>query len=92
MSVHTLSYDEKPGMQALDTTTDDKPPVSGTKKSSTIYWDYEYVRLGTLFLLAAIDLLTGEAVPLVNPIHKNSENRNSKIYGQGRGGAGVQSE
>ena len=73
MPVHTLSYDEKPGIQALDTTTDDKPPVPGTKKNSTIYRDYEYVRLGTLSLLAAIDLLTGEAVPLVRPTHKSSD-------------------
>lgn len=73
MPVHTLSYDEKPGIQALNTTTDDKPPVPGTKKNSTIYRDYEYVRLGTLSLLAAIDLLTGEAVPLVRPTHKSSD-------------------
>lgn len=71
--VHTLSYDEKPGMQALDTTTEDRPPVPDTDKNSTIYWDYEYVRLGTLSLLAAIDLLTGEAIPLVSDTHKSSD-------------------
>ena len=71
--VHTLSYDEKPGMQALDTTTEDRPPVPGTDKNSTVYRDYEYVRLGTLSLLAAIDLLTGEAIPLVSPTHKSSD-------------------
>lgn len=32
--------------------------------------DYEYKRLGTLSLLAAIDLLTGEAIPLVSDTHK----------------------
>jgi transposase len=31
------------------------------------------VRLGTLSLLAAIDLLTGEAVPLVSPTRKSSD-------------------
>lgn len=71
--VHTLSYDEKPGMQALDTTAQDRPPVSGTDKNSTVYRDYEYVRLGTMSLLAAIDLLTGEAIPLVSPTHKSSD-------------------
>ena len=71
--VHTLSYDEKPGMQALDTTSEDRPPVPGTDKNSTVYRDYEYVRLGTLSLLAAIDLLTGEAIPLVSPTHKSSD-------------------
>lgn len=71
--VHTLSYDEKPGIQALDTTAEDKPPIPGTAKNSTICRDYEYVRLGTLSLPAAIDLLTGEAIPLVSPTHKSSD-------------------
>ena len=71
--VHTLSYDEKPGMQALDTTTQDRPPIPGTDKNSTVWRDYEYVRLGTLSLLAAIDLLTGEAIPLVSPTHKSAD-------------------
>lgn len=71
--VHTLSYDEKPGMQAIDSTAEDRPPVSGTDKYSTICRDYEYVRLGTLSLLAAIDLLTGEAIPLVSQTHKSSD-------------------
>ena len=35
--------------------------------------DYEYVRLGTLSLLAAIDLLSGEAIPLVSETHKSSD-------------------
>lgn len=71
--VHTLSYDEKPGMQALNTTAEDRPPVPDTDKNSTICRDYEYVRLGTLSLLAAIDLLTGEAIPLVSDTHKSSD-------------------
>ena len=35
--------------------------------------DYEYVRLGTLSLLAGIDLLTGEAIPLISETHKSSD-------------------
>lgn len=35
--------------------------------------DREYVRLGTLSLLAAIDLLTGVAVPMVSETHKSSD-------------------
>ena len=35
--------------------------------------DYEYKRLGTLSLLAGIDLLTGEAFPLVSNTHKSSD-------------------
>jgi hypothetical protein len=57
--VHTLAYDEKPGIQAIESTTVDLPPIAGTAKTSTIMRDYEYVRHGTLSLLAAIDLLTG---------------------------------
>lgn len=71
--VHTLSYDEKPGIQAIGVTTEDKPPVANTEKMSAVLRDYEYKRLGTLSLLAAIDLLTGEAIPLVSPTHKSSD-------------------
>lgn len=71
--VHTLSYDEKPGIQAIKTTSEDEPPVPNTEKISTIMRDYEYKRLGTLSLLAAIDLLTGEAIPLVSETHKSCD-------------------
>ena len=71
--VHTLSYDEKPGVQAIATTSEDKAPIPNTEKVSTILRDYEYKRLGTLSLLAAIDLLTGEAISLVSDTHKSSD-------------------
>jgi len=71
--VHTLSFDEKPGIQAITTTSEDKPPILGTEKVSTILRDYEYRRLGTLSLLAAIDLQTGEAIPLISETHKSSD-------------------
>lgn len=71
--VHTLSFDEKPGIQAITTTSEDKPPILGTEKVSTILRDYEYRRLGTLSLLAAIDLHTGEAIPLISETHKSSD-------------------
>ena len=69
--VHVLSYDEKPGIQAIATTAEDLLPDDS---HSTISRDYEYKRLGTLSLLAGIDLQTGEAIPLV------SETHNSKDY------------
>ncbi len=72
-AVHTLSYDEKPGVQAIAVTSEDKPPVPDTEKASAILRDYEYKRLGTISLLAAIDLLTGEAIPLVSDTHKSSD-------------------
>ena len=68
--VHVLSYDEKPGIQAIATTTDDLPPDETHKTFSR---DYEYKRLGTLSLLAGIDLLTGEAIPLVRESHTSRD-------------------
>ena len=68
--VHVLSYDEKPGIQAIATTSDDLMP---DERHPTISRDYEYKRLGTLSLLAAIDLQTGEAIPLVKGRHSSSE-------------------
>lgn len=68
--VHVLSYDEKPGIQAIATTTDDLPP---NKTHKTFSRDYEYKRLGTLSLLAGIDLQTGEAIPLVRESHTSRD-------------------
>lgn len=68
--VHVLSYDEKPGIQATANTSEDLPPDENHK---TISRDYEYKRLGTLSLLAGIDLQTGEAIPLVRDRHTSKE-------------------
>lgn len=68
--VHTISYDEKPGIQAIATTAPDLRP---TMEHGTIQRDYEYKRLGTVSLLAGIDLLTGEAIPLVRDSHTSND-------------------
>ena len=68
--VHVLSYDEKPGIQAISNTTDDLMP---NETHSTISRDYEYKRLGTVSLLAGIDLQTGEAIPLVKDTHNSGD-------------------
>lgn len=68
--VHVLSYDEKPRIPAIATTSDEIVP---DEKHPTISRDYEYKRLGTLSLLAAIDLQTGEAIPLVRDKHSSKE-------------------
>lgn len=68
--IHTVSYDEKPGIQAIATTS---PDLNPTRKNGTIKRDYEYKRLGTVSLLAAIDLLTGEAIPLVRDTHNSDD-------------------
>ena len=44
-----------------------------TSEHGEVYRDAEYKRLGTLSLLAGIDLLTGEAIPLVSETHKSSD-------------------
>ena len=67
---HVLSYDEKPGIQAISNTTDDLMP---NETHSTISRDYEYKRLGTVSLLAGIDLQTGEAIPLVKDTHNSGD-------------------
>lgn len=66
----TVSYDEKPGIQAIANTSDDLRP---TVENGEVFRDYEYKRLGTVSLLSGIDLLTGEAIPLVGDTHKSSD-------------------
>ena len=68
--IHTVSYDEKPGIQATATTS---PDLKANREIGTIKRDYEYKRLGTVSLLAAIDLLTGEAIPLVRDTHNSDD-------------------
>jgi len=69
--VTIVSYDEKPGIQAVATTAPDLPPVPGTY--ATFARDYEYKRHGTLSLLAGIDLLTGKVHALVKERHRSRE-------------------
>lgn len=66
----TISYDEKPGMQALKNIAPDLPP---NEKHGTIGRDYEYKRLGTVSLLGGLDLLTGVIIPHVSDSHKSSD-------------------
>lgn len=68
--IHVLSYDEKPGIQAIATTSEDLMP---NEDHPTISRDYEYRRLGTVSLLAGIDLQTGEAIPLVRESHNSRD-------------------
>lgn len=68
--VHTVSCDEKPGIQAIAVTGEDLRP---TRENGCVYRDAEYKRLGTLSLLAGIDLLTGIAIPHVSDTHKSSD-------------------
>ena len=69
----TISYDEKTGIQAIACTSDERAPIPGTDKISIVQRDYEYKRLGTLSLLAEIDLLSGESIPYISETHKSSD-------------------
>jgi len=66
-----LSYDEKPGIQAISNTSEDLPPVAGGHPC--VSRDYEYKRHGTVSLLAGIDLVTGQAHGLVRDRHRSVE-------------------
>ena len=67
----TISYDEKPGRQAIRNIAAQLAPVPG--QHPTIGRDAEYKRLGTVSLLAGIDLHTGEVIPLVRDRHRSRE-------------------
>jgi transposase len=69
--VAIVSCDEKPGIQAVATTAPDLPPVP--RVHATLARDHEYKRLGTLSLLAGIDLLTGKVHALVRDRHRSRE-------------------
>lgn len=66
-----LSYDEKPGIQAIGNTAPDLPPMPGSHET----WsrDHEYVRHGTVSLMAGIDLLNGMVHGIVVDRHRSRE-------------------
>jgi len=70
-AVAIVSYDEKPGIQAIATTAPDLPPEPGVH--AAFGRDHEYKRHGTVSLLAGIDLLTGKVHALVKDRHRSRE-------------------
>jgi transposase len=70
-AVAIVSYDEKPGIQAIATTAPDLPPVPGAH--ATFAREHEYQRHGTVSLLAGIDLLSGKVHALVKDRHRSRE-------------------
>ena len=70
-AVAIISYDEKPGIQAIATTSPDLPPEPHVH--ATFARDHEYKRHGTVSLLAGIDLLTGKVHALVRDRHRSRE-------------------
>ena len=69
--IYTVSVDEKPGIQAIGLTAPDLPPVAG--KAVSIGRDYEYVRHGTVSILAGIDLHSGHVFANVEDRHRSIE-------------------
>ena len=69
--IYTVSVDEKPGVQAIGQTAPDLPPVPG--KAATVSRDYEYVRHGTVSILAGIDLHSGHIFANVEDRHRSVE-------------------
>src|ERR1700758_464941 len=70
-AVAIVSYDEKPGVQAIGATVPDLPPQPGIH--AAFARDHEYKRHGTLSLLTGIDLVTGKAHALVRDRHRSCE-------------------
>jgi transposase len=58
-------------MQAIENTAPDLPPVPG--QYAGLGRDHEYIRHGTLCLLAGIDLWNGEILGLVRERHRSAE-------------------
>ena len=70
-AIYTVSVDEKPGVQAIGLTAPDLPPASG--KAQAVARDYEYVRRGTVTILAGIDLHSGQIFANVEDRHRSVE-------------------
>ncbi len=70
-NIAIISYDEKPGLQAIGNTAPDLPPQPGSHPAFAR--DHEYKRHGTLSLLAGIDLLTGQVHASIEDRHRSRE-------------------
>jgi transposase len=65
-----LSCDEKPGIQAIGNIYPDRAPDNDHGYVSR---NHDYVRHGTLSLMAGIDLFTGHIIPIVEERRRSSE-------------------
>ena len=70
-AIITVSIDEKPGVQAIENTAPDLPPVA--QKHPAVGRDHEYKRHGTLSILASLDLQDGHVVARVEARHRSRE-------------------
>lgn len=70
-NIITVSIDEKPGVQAIRNIAPDILP--NPEKNSRIMRDYEYKRMGTVSILASLDLNTGHIIGQVHDRHRSKE-------------------
>lgn len=70
-TVITVCVDEKPGVQAIANTAPDLPPVPSVH--ATVGRDHEYKRMGTVSILAALDLHDGHVIARVEDRHRSAE-------------------
>jgi len=70
-TIVTVCVDEKPGVQAIANTAPDLPPVPG--EHPTVGRDHEYKRMGTVSILAALDLHDGHVIARVEDRHRSAE-------------------
>ncbi|MCL2624065.1 MAG: transposase, partial [Planctomycetaceae bacterium] len=66
---HTVSVDEKTGIQALERAAPDLPMKPGHCAKR----EYEYIRHGTLCLIAALNVVTGKVFPWLNPTRTEAD-------------------
>ena len=69
--IFTVSVDEKPGVQAIQNIAPDILP--NPEKNSRIMREHQYKRLGTVSILAALDLNTGHVTAQVHDRHRSRE-------------------
>ena len=66
----TVSYDEKPGMQAISNVDEGLPPRRG---AGFVARDYEYKRKGTVSLLAGLNLVDGHVTHIIRDSHSSQD-------------------
>lgn len=69
--VITVSVDEKPGVQAIQNMAPDILPHP--EKNSRLMREHQYKRLGTVSILAGLDLHTGHVTAQVHDRHRSKE-------------------
>jgi hypothetical protein len=70
-TIVTVCVDEKPGVQAIANTAPDLPPVPNVHPATGR--DHEYKRMGTVSILAALDLHDGHVIARVEDRHRSAE-------------------